>query len=37
LPVASGMYIVYIEMPDLGKEKVLKLMIIQGEEILEFY
>ena len=37
LPVASGMYIVYIDMPDLGKEKVLKVMIVQGEEVLEFF
>jgi hypothetical protein len=35
LPVASGMYIVHIDMPDLGKTKILKLAIIQGEQILD--
>ena len=37
LPVASGIYIVHIEMPDLGKTKVLKLFVVQPEQILEFY
>jgi hypothetical protein len=37
LPVASGMYIVYVDMPDLGKQKVLKLMIIQPQQVLERY
>ena len=37
LPVASGMYVVHIDMPDLNKEKVLKLYVIQGEEILRFF
>lgn len=37
LPVASGMYIARINMPDQGVTKVLKLMIIQGEQILEFF
>ncbi len=37
LPVGSGMYIAYIDLPDLGKEKVLKLAIIQKEQILEYY
>jgi hypothetical protein len=37
LPVASGMYIAYIDMPDLGKTKVLKVMIIQGQQIIESY
>jgi hypothetical protein len=37
LPVASGMYIVYVDMPDLGKEKILKLSIIQGKQVLEYY
>jgi hypothetical protein len=35
LPVASGMYIVHVDMPDLGKTKILKLAIIQGEQILD--
>ena len=37
LPVASGIYIVHIDMPDLNKEKVVKVYIIQGEEILRFF
>ncbi|HID39246.1 MAG TPA: T9SS type A sorting domain-containing protein, partial [Calditrichaeota bacterium] len=37
LPVASGVYIVHIDMPDLGKEKVVKVFIVQGKQILEYY
>ncbi len=37
LPVASGVYIVHLDMPDLGKEKVLKVFIVQAQEYLEFY
>jgi hypothetical protein len=37
LPVGSGMYIAHIDLPDLGKEKVLKLMVIQDRQILEYY
>jgi hypothetical protein len=37
IPVASGMYIAYVDMPELGKEKILKLMIIQAQEQLKFY
>jgi len=37
LPVASGMYIVHIDLPDLDTEKVLKLMVIQDRQILEYY
>ena len=37
LPVASGLYIVYIDMPDLGKTKVLKLAVVQPKQILEFF
>ena len=37
LPVASGIYIVYIDMPDLGKTKILKLAIIQEQQILKVY
>jgi hypothetical protein len=37
LPVASGMYIAYIDMPDQGKQKVLKLMVIQSQQQLKFY
>ncbi len=36
-PVASGMYIVHITMPDLGATKILKLAIIQEQEILEIF
>lgn len=35
LPVASGLYIAYIDMPDIGKTKVLKLAIIQEQQILD--
>ena len=37
LPVASGLYVAYIDMPDLGKTKSLKLFIVQRAEILEFF
>lgn len=38
LPVASGMYIVHIKMPEpINKEKVLKLFVVQGAEILRFF
>jgi hypothetical protein len=36
-PVASGVYIVHIDMPDLGATKVLKLAIIQEQEVLDAY
>ena len=36
-PVASGMYIVHIDMPDIGVTKVLKLAVIQEQEILDSY
>ena len=32
-PVASGMYLAHIDMPDLGKTKVLKIAIIQEQEV----
>lgn len=35
LPVASGMYIAHIEIPELGHAQVLKLAIIQEGEVLE--
>lgn len=37
LPVASGVYIAHIDMPDLGAEKVLKLFIVQPAQIIRFY
>jgi hypothetical protein len=36
-PVASGIYIVHIEMPALGATKILKLAVIQEEQILRVY
>ena len=35
LPVASGLYIAYIEMPEIGKTKILKLAIVQEQQILD--
>lgn len=35
LPVASGLYIAYIDMPELGSTKILKLAIIQEQQILD--
>ena len=35
LPVASGIYIAYIDMPELGKTKILKVAIIQETQILD--
>ncbi len=37
LPVASGMYIAHIEMPDANKTKILKLAVIQEQQFLENY
>lgn len=36
-PVASGIYVVYVECPDLGTSKILKLAIVQEEQILNIY
>lgn len=36
-PVASGVYVVYIDMPDLGATKILKLAVIQEQQILKVY
>jgi len=36
IPVASGIYIAYISVPDIG-EKILKIVIFQREERLRFY
>ncbi len=35
LPVASGIYIAYIDMPDLGTTKIIKLAVIQEQQILD--
>jgi hypothetical protein len=37
LPVASGIYVVYIDMPDVGATKILKLAVIQEEQIIPLY
>jgi hypothetical protein len=36
-PVASGVYVVYVDMPTLGATKVLKLALVQEEQILKVY
>ena len=35
LPVASGVYIIHIEMPDLGTEKILKLSVVSETQYLD--
>jgi hypothetical protein len=35
LPAASGLYVAYIELPDLGTTKILKVAIIQEQQILD--
>ena len=35
LPVGSGLYIAHIDMPDLGTTKILKLAIIQEQQVLD--
>ncbi len=37
LPVASGVYIVYVDMPKIGKTKILKVAVIQETQILDRY
>lgn len=37
LPVASGIYVAYIEMPQLGVTKTLKLVVIQEAQVLDYY
>ncbi|MEA3391758.1 MAG: T9SS type A sorting domain-containing protein [Candidatus Marinimicrobia bacterium] len=37
IPVGSGMYIAHIDMPDEGVQKILKVMIVQKKQILEYY
>lgn len=36
-PVASGIYVVYIDMPGLGTTKILKLAVIQEQQMLKVY
>jgi hypothetical protein len=35
LPVASGVYVAYVDMPQLGKTKILKVAVIQEQQILD--
>jgi hypothetical protein len=37
IPVASGIYIAHIDLPDVGKEKILKIALVQEEQILLSY
>lgn len=37
LPVASGIYIIHIDMPEIGKSKILKLALVQEVQILPTY
>ena len=37
LPVASGIYIVQITLPDLGRTKIIKLAIIQQQQYIDYY
>ncbi|MEX2115576.1 MAG: T9SS type A sorting domain-containing protein, partial [Bacteroidota bacterium] len=37
VPVASGFYIVHMEFPELGESKILKLSIIQEQEVFDSY
>jgi hypothetical protein len=37
LPVASGIYVAYVEMPSLGVTKTLKVVIIQEKQVLDYY
>ncbi len=36
-PVASGIYLAHVEMPDLGEELILKLAIVQEQQVLRSY
>lgn len=35
LPVSSGLYIAYLELPELGETKILKIAVIQEQQILD--
>ena len=37
LPVASGIYLVHVELPDLGENRTLKVVIVQEQQFLESY
>ncbi len=36
-PVASGVYVVYVDMPGIGATKILKLAVVQEQQILNVY
>ena len=36
-PVASGMYVAYIDLPDVGTTKTLKLGVVQEQEFLHHF
>lgn len=36
-PVASGIYIAYVDMPDIGVTKTVKFSVIQQQEVLDYY
>lgn len=36
-PVASGIYVAHVDLPDVGKEKILKIALVQEEQILLSY
>ena len=35
LPVASGMYVAHIQLPDVGKSKIVKMAVVQEQQFLE--
>jgi hypothetical protein len=37
LPVASGVYVIYIDLPELGKTKTLKLAVVREQQFLQIY
>ncbi len=37
LPVASGIYLAHLELPDIGADRTLKLVIVQEQQFLESY
>ena len=37
LPVASGIYLAHIELPDVGRNRVLRVVILQEQQFLESY
>ncbi len=37
IPIASGMYVVHVDMPDVGVQKVLKLAVVMESEVLDVF